>query len=76
MEKQCWRFLWLNRRKPSSSYTMRLDSEYAAAEIAGCRFAPRVWDATDGRAKATGGRYIASLETGNDRQAIGMVFVE
>ena len=35
------------------------------------------WDATDGRGrKLASGRYIASLETGNDRQAIGMVFVE
>jgi len=35
------------------------------------------WNATDGRGrKLASGRYIASLETDNDRQAIGMVFVE
>lgn len=35
------------------------------------------WNATDGRGrKRASGRYIASMETGDDRQAIGMVFVE
>ena len=35
------------------------------------------WNATDGRGrKRASGRYVASMETGDDRQAIGMVFVE